>query len=66
MDSYEEEILVECKVCEEDIAIDTFMDMGDTVYCEECDSEFIITSTNPIMIKLLDEEDNYEYDDDWD
>lgn len=66
MNSFEDEITVECKVCEEELYLDPYMDLGDTVYCEQCDSEFVIVSTAPIVLRLVDEEDSYEFDDDWD
>jgi len=62
----EEEHIVTCKVCEEDILVDYYMDRGDFVTCEECDSEYVIKSLNPIVISLLedDDEDEDDYDED--
>ena len=61
----EEERSVRCRVCDEDIAIDYYMDRGDLVACDECGSEFVIKSRNPVILFLLVSEDD-EYDDEYD
>ncbi len=60
----EEERFVRCEVCEEDIVVEFYIDSGDLISCEECGSEFIVKSRDPLMLFLL--EDEYdEYDDEF-
>ena len=58
----EEEQFVECEVCQEEIAIDYFMDSGDLVACEECGSDYILKSRVPITLDLQEEDDDYDDD----
>lgn len=60
---FEEERFARCDVCDEYIAIDFYLDTGDLVCCEECDSEYVIKSLDPITLLLL-ADDYDEYDDD--
>ena len=60
----EEERFVMCEVCEEDIVIEFYVDKGDLVGCEECGSEFIVKSRDPVRLFLLDNEFD-EYEDDY-
>ena len=63
----EEERFVRCHVCYEDIAIEFYLERGDVVYCQECDSEYILKSKNPTRIALLyndtDEYNDFFFDD---
>lgn len=59
----EEERFVECEVCEEEIAIEYYMDRGDLITCEECGSDYILKSRNPMILSL--QEDDEEYEDDY-
>lgn len=60
----EDERFARCHVCHEDIVIDYYLERDDVIYCEECDSEYVLTSRNPIRISLLN--DNLDdYDDDF-
>ena len=58
----EEERSVRCKVCEDDIALDYYLDRGNLIKCEWCSSEFVIKSIQPVVLFLLDEEED-DYDD---
>ncbi len=58
----QEERFVECEVCEEEITIEYFMDRGDLITCEECDSNYILKSRNPIILSLQEEEEDYDDD----
>ena len=59
----EEESSVSCRVCDEDIPIEYYLDRGDLVTCEACGSEFVIKSCNPVVLFLLVEENDDEDDD---
>ena len=64
----EEERSVRCKVCEDDITLGYYLERGDFVICEGCGSEFVIKSIQPVVLFLLDDEDDdYEdqYEDDF-
>lgn len=61
---FEDEKFVSCDVCDGDIAIDFYFDTGDLVCCEECDSEYVIKSRDPIMLSLIVDDYYDESDDD--
>ena len=54
---------VKCLSCGEMIDVDFEPVRGDFVVCDECESEFEITSTNPIKIDWIDFDDDEDYDD---
>jgi alpha-aminoadipate carrier protein LysW len=55
--------MVYCPECETDLDIEEDeVDEGEVVACPECGSEFEVTTTNPIELKPVDEEDEYEED----
>ena len=39
-------------------------EVGDEVYCEECEKEFIILSLDPTFLEPLESEDDYYFEDD--
>ena len=63
---YEEEE-VECEVCEEPMIIDSYMDKDDVVTCEECGAEYLIESRNPLILEIIDddEDDDIDFYDDY-
>ncbi len=65
---FEEERSVQCNVCEGYFGLDYYLDRGDLVFCDECGSEFVVKSLNPVILFLVDEEDDDYldgYDDDY-
>lgn len=54
---YEESRFGSCEVCSGGIAIEFYYDKGDSVFCDECSSEYIIKSRTPIKLIRI-EEDN--------
>lgn len=65
----EDERFARCGVCHEDIIIEFYQDSGDVVYCDECDSKYLLQSRDPIRLSLIDEDfDDYDeegFDDDY-
>ena len=56
---------VKCFSCGEKIKIEFKPIKGDIIDCEECGTEFEITSTHPLKIDWVDEGDDYDdFDDD--
>ena len=47
-----------CPICDGSIEIYDDLDVGDDVYCDECDREFVLTGFDPIVMEL-----NNSYDD---
>ncbi len=57
-------ISVRCPVCGEKIRLREIPDKGDFIYCDECDSELIVISTDPLKVREVterhpEEEDEY-------
>jgi hypothetical protein len=63
----EDERFVRCHVCHEDIAIEYYLDRDDVVCCDECDSEYVLQSRNPVKISLIvdDIDDDESFFDDY-
>ena len=63
----EDERFAKCHVCHEAIAIEYYLDRDDVVYCDECDSEYVLQSRDPVRISLIvddiDDYDNAFFDD---
>ena len=57
-----EERFTRCKICDGEIVIEHFMERGEVVSCEECESEYILKSLKPIILTLLEEDDDYDDD----
>ena len=53
-----------CEVCGGSIYIYDENEVGDEVYCEECEKEFIILSLDPTFLEPLESEDDYYFEDD--
>ncbi len=51
--------VVKCPECREKIEVSEYTELGDIVYCEECDQGYEIVSLDPIKLKLerLEEDD---------
>ncbi|NLX18415.1 MAG: hypothetical protein GXY53_03920 [Desulfobulbus sp.] len=66
----EENVLIEeCVVCGGDIVVDEFCEEEDVVYCNDCETEFLIRSLDPLQLEQIDmdsDEDIDELDDGYD
>lgn len=60
---HDQDEIFECEICGGDIIIDPFPDEGDEVYCNDCESEYIVRATEPVLLTLVDEEEGRL--DDW-
>lgn len=60
----EQMIRKRCEVCGGSIYIYDDNEVGDEVYCEECEKEFIVLSLEPVSLEPLDAEDDYYFEDD--
>lgn len=49
-----------CQICESDIIIDFYSEIGDTVSCDDCGTSYILRSLSPIKIALIEGEDDDE------
>jgi hypothetical protein len=52
-----------CDICDGDILIDSYSDIGDTVCCDDCGTYFMLRSLSPVQISLIEddeEEDSYK------
>ena len=59
MDNDEEDVLIEeCEICGGDILIDSYSEEDDVVYCNDCEAEYYIKSTDPVRLKLLDDDND--------
>lgn len=57
--------MVYCPECETDLDIDEDeVDEGEVVSCPECGTDFEVTTTNPIELKRVGEDEVEEDDDD--
>jgi alpha-aminoadipate carrier protein LysW len=60
----EEDVLIEeCGICGGDIIIDSYCEEEDIVYCNDCEAEYLISSVDPIRLKLLDDDIDTDVDD---
>jgi len=56
--------MVYCPECESDLDIEEDeVDEGEVVSCPECGTDFEVVTTNPIELKLVDEEEEEEDED---
>jgi alpha-aminoadipate/glutamate carrier protein LysW len=59
--------MVYCPECESDLDIEEDeVDEGEVVSCPECGTDFEVVTTNPIELKLVDEEEEEEEEEDED
>jgi lysine biosynthesis protein LysW len=50
--------MTRCPECESDLELDGYdLDLGETVNCPECSVELRITSTEPIAVSVVKEDD---------
>ncbi len=50
--------IVTCEICDCDIMIDFYADIGDTVACDDCGAYYILQSLAPPRISLLEGEED--------
>jgi lysine biosynthesis protein LysW len=62
----EESQIEECTICGGDIIVDSYCEEDDIVYCNDCEAEYVIRSTDPIRLKRLDDEDVDDAEDSYD
>jgi hypothetical protein len=56
-----------CEICDSDIIIDFYSDIGDTVSCDDCGAFYILQSLSPLRISLVEgDEDDESYTKDLD
>ncbi len=53
-----------CPACGGNIRIYYDHEVGDYVYCEECEREFLIRSLSPIRLEYLEHEEDYYFEED--
>ena len=54
-----------CPECDADVHVDTDVDKGEMVNCEECGTQLEIVGLDPVELDIVDEED-YDEDEDED
>jgi alpha-aminoadipate/glutamate carrier protein LysW len=52
-----------CPECDADVHVDTDVDKGEIVSCEECGTDLEVVGLDPVELDIVEEED---YDDDED
>lgn len=50
-----------CSICLEHIAVEYYFGAGDTLVCDECGTEYMLLSKNPVQLSIL-EEGGYQDD----
>lgn len=58
-------VRVRCPVCGERITLREIPDVGDVIYCDECDSVLEVISSDPLKVREVTERDS-ELDEDED
>lgn len=55
-----------CPECDADVHVDTDVDKGETVSCEECGTELEVVGLDPVELDIVEEEDYGDEDEDED
>ncbi len=53
-----------CPECDEEVYVDADIEQGDSVTCDECNSELVVVGLDPIELDMRDDSDGDAYDDD--
>ena len=53
-----------CPECEADVHVDTDVDKGEIVECEECGVQLEIVGLDPVELDIVEEEDDEDEDED--
>jgi hypothetical protein len=51
---------VVCDICDSDIIIDFYSDIGDTVCCDDCGTYYLLRSLSPVKISLIEDDEDEE------
>ncbi|MCF8055811.1 MAG: hypothetical protein K9K37_04115 [Desulfocapsa sp.] len=62
----EKEQIIDCEFCDGFISLGFYMDSGDVVYCEECGTEYLIASLNPLHLQPIEEDKEDDEEDEED
>jgi hypothetical protein len=49
-----------CEICDSDIMIDFYSELGDTISCDDCGAFYILQSISPVRISLIEGEEDDE------
>ena len=50
--------MARCPECESDLELDGYeLDAGETINCPECSVELVVTSLDPVAVKVAEEEE---------
>ena len=49
-----------CEICDSDIMIDFYSEIGDTISCDDCGAFYILRSISPVRISLIEGEEDDE------
>ncbi len=52
-----------CEICDSDIIIDFYSEIGDTVSCDDCGAFYIVRSVSPFRISLIEGEEDEAWKD---
>ncbi|MBC8316815.1 MAG: hypothetical protein H8E41_02850 [Desulfobulbaceae bacterium] len=58
---YEESRFGRCEECRGSIPIEFYYEKGDSVFCDECSSEYIIKSRSPIKLVQIEEDSDDDF-----
>ena len=47
-----------CEICDSEIVIDFYAEVGDTLSCDDCGAYYILESLSPIRISLVDSDED--------
>lgn len=51
-----------CPECEAEVHVDTDVDKGETVYCEECGVQLEVVGLDPVELDIVEEENDDDDD----
>ncbi len=51
-----------CPECDAEVHVDTEVDKGEIVACEECGTDLEIVGLDPVELDLVEEEEDYDRD----
>ncbi|HVF27695.1 MAG TPA: hypothetical protein VM943_05600 [Pyrinomonadaceae bacterium] len=51
-----------CPDCEADVHVDTDVDKGDTIACDECGTELEVVGLDPVELDIVESDDDEDVD----